>query len=429
MNYQDYFALGRVLRKKVEEFLQRATMRGVVQLRNLARDRGRTFGAEHLDELAQGLDQAERRLVENHRPRLCGQEGQLRLPALFYGKESFETEPVAGKTRIDQRRYECRGSGQRLDLDARLHTGADEKESRIGDAGRTRIADQGDGLAVEDPLFHALHFFVFVELVVRFHPCLDVVVLEQDGTGPRVFGQDEVGFLQDADSPQRDVFQIADRRGNDIEFCHFFRIFGQKYGKMFIESAKNPGWIEVICGSMFSGKTEELIRRLKRAKFANQRVEIFKPKIDTRYSEEAVVSHQGNSILSTPVDSARSILEKAEGVDVVGIDEAQFFDEAIVDVARILAERGVRVIAAGLDMDYLGKPFGPMPALMATAEYVTKVHAICVRCGDLAHHSHRLSKSDRLVELGEKDIYEPVCRHCFKKLREQDIQSGTLFEK
>ena len=197
---------------------------------------------------------------------------------------------------------------------------------------------------------------------------------------------------------------------------------------MFIESAKNPGWVEVICGSMFSGKTEELIRRLKRAKFANLNVRIFKPKIDTRYSEEAVVSHDANSILSTPVDSARSILLQADDVEVVGIDEAQFFDDGIVDVVRQLAERGVRVIVAGLDMDYLGKPFGPMPALMATAEYVTKVHAICVRCGDIAHHSHRLSKSDRLVELGEKDIYEPVCRHCFKKLREQDIQSGTLFE-
>lgn len=189
---------------------------------------------------------------------------------------------------------------------------------------------------------------------------------------------------------------------------------------MFIESAKNPGWIEVICGSMFSGKTEELIRRLKRAKFANLRVEIFKPRIDTRYSEEAVVSHEGHSILSTPVDSARSILEKAEGVDVVGIDEAQFFDEAIVDVTRLLAERGVRVIVAGLDMDYLGKPFGPMPALMATAEYVTKVHAICVRCGDPANYSHRLSASEKLVELGEKDIYEPLCRHCFDKYREEN---------
>ena len=198
---------------------------------------------------------------------------------------------------------------------------------------------------------------------------------------------------------------------------------------MFIESAKNPGWIEVICGSMFSGKTEELIRRLKRAKIANLKVEIFKPRIDTRYSEEEVVSHDAHSIMSTPCDSAKSILEKAEGVDVVGIDEAQFFDEGVVDVVRQLAEKGVRVIVAGLDMDYLGKPFGPMPALMATAEYVTKVHAICVRCGDIANHSHRLSKSDRLVELGEKDIYEPVCRHCFKKLREQDIVSGTLFEK
>ena len=189
---------------------------------------------------------------------------------------------------------------------------------------------------------------------------------------------------------------------------------------MFIESAKNPGWIEVICGSMFSGKTEELIRRLKRAKIANLRVEIFKPRIDTRYSEESVVSHQGNSILSTPVDSARSILEKAEGVDVVGIDEAQFFDEAIVDVARQLAERGVRVIAAGLDMDYLGKPFGPMPALMATAEYVTKVHAICVRCGALANHSHRLSQSKKLVVLGEKDVYEPLCRECYNRALAED---------
>ena len=195
---------------------------------------------------------------------------------------------------------------------------------------------------------------------------------------------------------------------------------------MFIENAKNPGWIEVICGSMFSGKTEELIRRLKRAKIANLRVEIFKPKIDTRYSEEAVVSHEGHSILSTPVDSARSILEKAEGVDVVGIDEAQFFDEAIVDVTRQLAERGIRVIVAGLDMDYLGKPFGPMPALMATAEYVTKVHAICVRCGDIAHHSHRLSKSDQLVELGEKDIYEPVCPRCSQVWPDTHFESRTL---
>lgn len=183
-----------------------------------------------------------------------------------------------------------------------------------------------------------------------------------------------------------------------------------------MENAKHPGWIEVICGSMFSGKTEELIRRLKRAKFANLNVEIFKPKIDTRYSEEEVVSHDANSILSTPVDSAESILLLTSNVDVVGIDEAQFFDDNLVDVVQALANRGIRVIVAGLDMDYLGKPFGPMPALMAVAEYVTKVHAICVHCGDLAQHSHRLSKSDKLVELGEKDIYEPICRHCFNKL-------------
>ncbi len=188
---------------------------------------------------------------------------------------------------------------------------------------------------------------------------------------------------------------------------------------MFLESAKQNGWIEVICGSMFSGKTEELIRRLKRAKFANQRVEIFKPAIDIRYSEEEVVSHDSNAIVSTPVESASSILLLTSEVDVVGIDEVQFFDQSIVDVCTELANRGVRVICAGLDMDYLGKPFGPMPTLMAIAEYVTKVHAICVRCGNLAHHSHRLTSSNKLVMLGEKDTYEPICRHCFNKAMQQ----------
>ncbi len=186
---------------------------------------------------------------------------------------------------------------------------------------------------------------------------------------------------------------------------------------MFSEKAKKPGCIEVVCGSMFSGKTEELIRRLKRAKFANLRVEIFKPGIDIRYSTDEVVSHDSNSILSTPVDSSASILLLSGDVDVVGIDEAQFFDDGIVDVCKQLASSGIRVIAAGLDMDYLGKPFGPMPALMAVADYVDKVHAICVKCGDPALHSHRLSASDKLVELGEKDIYEPLCRHCFNKAR------------
>ena len=189
---------------------------------------------------------------------------------------------------------------------------------------------------------------------------------------------------------------------------------------MFSEYAKKPGWIEVICGSMFSGKTEELIRRLRRAKFANQRVEIFKPGIDTRYSVQEVVSHDSTSILSTPVDSSASILLLSADVDVVGIDEAQFFDDGIVDVCRQLASSGIRVIVAGLDMDYLGKPFGPMPALMAVAEYVDKVHAICVRCGDPALYSHRLSSSGKLVELGEKDIYEPLCRHCYNKYVEKN---------
>ncbi|NOZ47011.1 MAG: thymidine kinase [Chlorobi bacterium] len=190
---------------------------------------------------------------------------------------------------------------------------------------------------------------------------------------------------------------------------------------MFLENSlkgsEKKGWIEVIVGSMFSGKTEELIRRMKRAKIARQNVEIFKPQIDVRYSEEEVVSHDDNSILSTPVSTSRNILLLANDVEVVGIDEAQFFDNGIVDVCNELAKRGIRVIAAGLDMDFAGKPFGPMPALLATAEYVTKVHAICVKCGNLAHYSHRLSETDKLVLLGEKDAYEPLCRSCFMKAR------------
>lgn len=186
---------------------------------------------------------------------------------------------------------------------------------------------------------------------------------------------------------------------------------------MFLENTINhtsqSGWIEVICGSMFSGKTEELIRRLKRAEFAKQKVEIFKPAIDIRYEEEEVVSHNQNAISATPVDSAYNILILAADCDVVGIDEAQFFDEGIVEVANKLANMGKRVIVAGLDMDFKGRPFGPMPNLMATAEYVTKVHAICVKTGNLAHYSHRKIKSEKLVELGEKDEYEPLSRAAF----------------
>lgn len=189
---------------------------------------------------------------------------------------------------------------------------------------------------------------------------------------------------------------------------------------MFLESANKPGWIEVICGSMFSGKTEELIRRMRRAVFANQRVEIFKPQIDVRYSVDEVVSHNSNSINSTPVESSAQILLMATDVDVVGIDEAQFFDEGIVEVCMTLANRGIRVIVAGLDMDYLGNPFGPMPQLMARAEHVDKVHAICVRCGNIAQHSHRLTANDKLVVLGEKDTYEPICRHCFNLLMAEE---------
>ncbi|MBE6226706.1 MAG: thymidine kinase [Bacteroidales bacterium] len=195
---------------------------------------------------------------------------------------------------------------------------------------------------------------------------------------------------------------------------------------MFLENANHPGWIEIICGSMFSGKTEELLRRLKRAKFANLKVEIFKPAIDIRYSEEEVVSHDSHAILSTPVETSDSILLLTGDVDVVGIDEVQFFDDNIVNVCQQLANRGVRVICAGLDMDYLGNPFGPMPKLMAVAEYVTKVHAICVKCGNLAHHSHRLSASNKLVELGEKDTYEPICRHCFNKALEEEGKETSI---
>ena len=175
------------------------------------------------------------------------------------------------------------------------------------------------------------------------------------------------------------------------------------------------GRVEVICGSMFSGKTEELIRRLRRAQFAKQRVEIFKPSIDVRYSEEEVVSHEGTSILSTPVDSSASILLMGQESDVVGIDEAQFFDDHIVEVCNELADRGIRVIVAGLDLDFKAQPFGPMPALCAIADDVTKVHAICVRCGALAYVSHRIVAGDKQVMLGEKQEYEPLCRECYAK--------------
>ena len=181
------------------------------------------------------------------------------------------------------------------------------------------------------------------------------------------------------------------------------------------------GRIEVICVSMFSGKTEELIRRLKRAKFARQKVEIFKPALDTRYSNIEVVSHDSNHITSTPIESSANILQLASDVDVVGIDEAQFFDNGLVEVCNELARRGIRVIIAGLDMDFRCQPFGPMPALMAVADSVTKVHAICVKCGNLAYVSHRLVDGEKQVLLGEKMEYEPLCRECYNKaMREAD---------
>jgi thymidine kinase len=175
------------------------------------------------------------------------------------------------------------------------------------------------------------------------------------------------------------------------------------------------GTIEVITGSMFSGKTEELIRRLRRAQFAGLKVEIFKPSLDKRYSETRVVSHDEKSIISTPVDNPSAILLLAGDVDVVAIDEAQFFDSSLVEVCNTLADNGIRVLVAGLDMDFMGKPFGPMPALLSIAEHITKVHAICMRCGNLAQYSFRKSEEAQVVLLGEKNLYEPLCRHCYNK--------------
>lgn len=185
---------------------------------------------------------------------------------------------------------------------------------------------------------------------------------------------------------------------------------------MFIEPSLNGahrGWIEVICGSMFSGKTEELIRRLRRSKIANQRIEIYKPAVDNRYHATDVVSHDANSISSTIIENSQTILLYASNVDVIGIDEAQFFDPEIVTVCEKLAAKGVRVIVAGLDMDYKGKPFGPMPALLAIADYITKLHAICVKCGNIASYSYRKSAQGGQVLLGETDVYEPRCRKCY----------------
>jgi thymidine kinase len=193
---------------------------------------------------------------------------------------------------------------------------------------------------------------------------------------------------------------------------------------MFLENHKpgtqRRGWIEVICGSMFSGKTEELLRRLKRAKIANQKVQIFKPTIDNRYSEEKVVSHDSNATKSIPVKNSAEILNKRNDCEVIGVDEAQFFDMQLVEVCNQLASSGVRVIIAGLDMDFQGKPFGPIPHLLACAEYVTKVHAICVDCGNLAHISHRKNEKKDLVMVGELESYEPLCRECYNRATQQN---------
>ena len=195
-----------------------------------------------------------------------------------------------------------------------------------------------------------------------------------------------------------------------------------------IQETRRRGRIEVICGSMFSGKTEELIRRLRRAQFARQRVEIYKPAIDTRYSEDDVVSHDSHALSSTPVDSSASILLFTSEADVMGIDEAQFFDDGLIDVCNQLADSGVRVIVAGLDMDFRGRPFGPMPGLCAIADEVSKVHAICVKCGELATFSHRTVKSDRQVLLGETAQYEPLCRECYRRVLRTEAEADWRLE-
>lgn len=199
---------------------------------------------------------------------------------------------------------------------------------------------------------------------------------------------------------------------------------------LFLENnhkGQNRGWIEVVCGCMFSGKTEELIRRMKRAEFARQRVEIFKPQLDVRYSDDEVVSHDKNTIISTPIEHSSQLLLLTSEIDVVGIDEAQFFDDGLPEVCTQLANSGIRVIVAGLDLDYLGRPFGPMPNLLALAEYVTKVHAICVETGNHAHHSYRITESDSLVELGEKESYVPLSREAFAKAMARK-EAGTATE-
>jgi thymidine kinase len=194
---------------------------------------------------------------------------------------------------------------------------------------------------------------------------------------------------------------------------------------MFLENNKTQklGWVEVICGSMFSGKTEELIRRLNRAEFARQSIEIYKPNIDTRFHALKLVSHKGHEVFAQPVSNSEDLLTISKSPQVIGIDEAQFFDLALPSVCNTLANRGVRVIVAGLDMDFKGKPFGPMPEMMATAEYVTKVHAICLNCGSLAYLSRRKSDNDNLVLLGQTENYEPLCRSCFNLTLKSHVQS------
>ena len=208
--------------------------------------------------------------------------------------------------------------------------------------------------------------------------------------------------------------------------CQFYQHYYEFEKDMFLEQKGNKknrkGWIEVVCGSMFSGKTEELIRRLRRAQYANQKVLIFKPTVDSRYDKENVVSHNKNAIESKAVGSSKDILIHASNCDVIGVDEAQFFDANLTEVCTELANNGIRVIVAGLDMDFLGKPFGPIPNLMAVAEFVSKVHAICLGCGDLAQFSHRKSKEDNLVLLGETQEYEPLCRKCFQQALKDDAK-------
>ena len=387
-----------------------------------------------LCKLLQRFYKAVRRLVENHGAGFPGKLLQMRLAAFFLREEALKAESVTRQAGGHDSRNASGWARKSLDLYSLLRTGAGKKKAGVRYPRGTRVRHQGHIEPAKDAVPDCRGRAVLIILMVALELAFNGVMLQENRACAGIFSQNEVRLLEHINGTDSHVFKIANGRWDYVKFsshCYsFFRqmtIFVQsvqcqpnKVTEMFLENAKKTGCIEVICGSMFSGKTEELIRRLKRAQFAKQKIATFKPTIDKRYSDLDVVSHDSHSISCTPIKSPARMLQIDSDVQVVGIDEAQFFDESIVEVCQTLANRGVRVIIAGLDTDYLGKPFGPMPGLMAIAEDVQKVHAICVRCGSLANHSHRLSASKKLVVLGEKDTYEPLCRECYIKALAED---------